>query len=230
MNIKAIKNTTTLIKGHVYELRSMWNANGNGKLMLKDVPGTYMVNHFTDLSDKPLPSVNINGSEAEVPVRFETLKVGDLLVCKSNSHKSLVYGKMYRIEDLKSIKSKYSIYHNNQKIKLEGVKRYLNYSSWYWRVLSKDEMREVHLLDVLDNKPPEVVTETIDNKFEAMDETEKELFKAICTSVVDGKRHHLSVIDWYCRSTYGKRMNAKPENFEGILDMSLRDLLKLFDQ
>lgn len=230
MKIRAIKDSASLINGHLYEVAAIYNANGNGRVQLVETGGSHFVSYFTDINGNPLPSINAHYKDTHSFTKFENLSVGDLVICQSKGHKTLTYGKMYRIEYLTSKKSKYSIYHNDQKIKLEGVPRTYAYSSWNWRVLSKDEQRDIHLLEVLDNQAPDIVTEIITDKFAAMPNPELELFNAICESMTDSKRHHYGLIDWYCRTVPGKRMNAKPDDFERILDMPLRDIIKLIDE
>jgi len=215
MKIRAIKDTRSIIKGHLYEVAAIYNTNGYGKVQLVETGGTHLAVYFTDVNGAPLPTINAQYKDTRSYTKFEELSVGDLVICKSKGHKTLTYGKMYRIEDLISKKSPNSTYYIEQKIKLEGVPRTYTYSSWNWRVLSKDEQRDIQLLDVLDNQAPD---------------TEIELFTAICESMTDSKRHHYGLVDWYCRTVPGKRMNAKPEDFERILDMSLRDIIKLVDE
>jgi hypothetical protein len=226
MNIRAIKDSSSLIKGHLYEVASIWNTNGNGRVTLVDTGGTHFVSYFTDTSGKALPSINAHYQDTHISTKFEDLSVGDLVVCNSKGHKTLTYGKMYRVEDLISKKNKF---YTESKIKLEGVSRVYSYNSWNWRKLTKDEQRDIHLLEVLDNKTPDIVKSVITDKFSAMPNPEIELFTAISESVVDRKRHHFGLIEWYCRTVPGKRMNAKPEDFERIMDMPLRDIIKLID-
>lgn len=229
MKIKAIKNTTALIKGYTYEVVRMYNANpnGHGRVWVKEMEGSLNVCHFTDMSGNPLPNTNY-GDVAYESVKFNDIERGDILVCKSKSHKSLVYGKMYRVEDLIVEKRNYNYAVN--KIRLEGVKKTFMYNSWNWRKLSKDEVRDLSLLDLLENKEPDIVKEVVVDKFDAMENTEVELFRAVAQSMVDKKRHHLGLIDWYCRIPLGVKMNAKPEHFERILDMPLREIIRMVDE
>lgn len=226
MKIRAIKDSSSLIKGHLYEVASLYNTNGNGRVTLVDTGGSHLVCNFTDTSGNVLPSINAHYQDTYISTKFEELSVGDLLICNSKGHKTLTYGKMYRIEDLISKKNKYYV---DKKIKLEGVPRSFSFNNWNWRKLTKDEQRDIHLLEVLDNQTPDIVKEVIRDKFSAMPNPEVELFKAISESVVDRKRHHFGLVEWYCRTVPGKRMNAKLDDFERILDMSLRDIIKLVD-
>lgn len=230
MKIRAIKDTRSLIKGHLYEVAAIYNTNGYGKVQLVETGGTHLAVYFTDVNGDPLPTINAHYKDTHSYTKFEELSIGDLVICKSKGHKTLTYGKMYRIEDLISKKLPNSAYYIEQKIKLEGVPRTYAYSSWNWRVLSKDEQRDINLLEVLDNQAPDIVKEVITDKFAAMPNPELELFMAICESMTDSKRHHYGLVDWYCRTVPGKRMNAKPEDFERIMDMSLRDIIRLIDE
>lgn len=230
MKIRAIKDTTSLIGGHLYDVAAIYNVSGNGKVQLVDIGGTHFVSYFTDLNGNPLPNINAHYKDTNSYTKFEDLRVGDLVVCMSKGHKTLTYGKMYRVEELIKKRSKYTINYFEQKIKLEGVPRTYAYSSWNWRVLNKDEQRDIQLLDVLDNLTPDIVTEIITDKFAQMPNPDIELFTAICESMTDRKRHHYGLIDWYCRTVPGKRMNAKPEDFERIMNMSLRDIIKMVDE
>lgn len=59
------KVTKRLIKGHRYEIESLYNSGGNnrwieGKLTLKGVNGRFSVDNFTDTSGMDIPLININ--------------------------------------------------------------------------------------------------------------------------------------------------------------------------
>lgn len=226
MKIIAIKDTSSLIKDHLYEVASIYNKNGNGRVTLLETGTSHLVYNFTDTAGNALPSINAHYHDTYISTKFEDLSIGDLLVCNSKGHKTLTYGKMYRIENLTYKKKNY---YTDKKIKLEGVPRTFSFNNWNWRKLSKDEQRDIHLLEVLDNQTPDIVKEVIRDKFSAMPNPEVELFKAICESMLDSKRHHFGLVDWYCRSIKGKRMNAKQDDFEKIMNISLRDIIKIID-
>lgn len=230
------KPTKRLVKGVRYEAGSLWNDGTNqrwleGKVDILGV-GRFSVNNFTDANGNPLPKTNIIIPSATLDVlKFEDLKKGDILVCKSDSYKTLMKGCMYQIEDLKSTSYQLTGWNNqlytrtDKSIKFVGIPRTLKFSSWRFRKLTPQEAREISLNSVLHGEEPEVVKSKDIRKIELATNKELELMHALSKSIIDPNRHHLSIIDWACQKSSVK-LGLKSEDYEALLNMSLKDILE----
>lgn len=236
------KGTKRLIKGHRYEVESLYNGGGNqrwieGKLTLKDVVGRFSVGGFTDTDGKPIPTINISGrrNTTSIPrLDFDSLKTGDILVCTSDSFTLFAKNCMYKISDLNKIVEQRKNWngqtynHTELKIKFEGINRWLKFSSWKFRALTTEELRENQLNSVLLGKEPEVVKSKDVRKIDLTTNKNLELIKILSETILDTNRHHLDVIDWAVEKT-GTKLKINREDFAQLLDMKLSDILKIID-
>lgn len=234
------KPTKRLVKGVRYEILNLYNDGTNSKwqegtVEIKDI-GRFTVENFTDIDGKPLPKINIIVPRVQVEnLTFESLKVGDILVCKSDSYKTLGKGCMYQIEDLK-VKNftkvgwnKQPYTHSEKSIKFVGIPRTLKFSSWRFRKLTPAETREISLNSVLHGKDPEIVKSKDIRKIELTANRELELMGALSKSIIDPNRHHLTIVEWACQKS-GNNLGITKDDYSALLNMSLKDILEKIEK
>jgi hypothetical protein len=230
------KETKRTLKGVRYEVNNLWN-NGNnqrwieGKVEIKNV-GRFNVKNFTDLNGNPVPNINYTNpksSKTGNTLKFKDIKVGDILVCQVDSYKTLIKGGMYKVTE-KSIETgdSYGGFARDTFIRLLGVNRKLKFNPWKFRTLSAEEARDISLKSILDDKEPEIITTTKFRKIDVSANKDKELVEALCLSILDKNRHHLSIIDWACEKT-GKKLGINKEDYKEILNLKLSDIIKILD-
>lgn len=223
-----------LIKGNSYEVECLLNSGKNrawleGKVKLKGVSGFFSVNSFTDNNGNPIPKVDIGSivSNTIQSLKFEDLKVGDILICTTDRYKTLLKDGYYKIESLSSVQK--TTYYKENRIKLSGVKRILKFCSWSFRKMSTQELRDANLDELLYNKTVPVIKTPIARKFDYIDNKNKILFEVISKSILDPNRHKLSIIDWGCLKI-GDKLGIKSSDFSEILELSLKDILSIIDE
>lgn len=230
------RETKRLIKGVRYEVKNLWN-NGNnqrwleGKVEIKGI-GRFVVGNFTDINGNNLPKINItNPSNNQVvnQLRFEDIKVGDVIICTSDSYKTLIQNGMYKIESKELLeRGQGSLKRIESYIKLTGVKRKLKFISWRFRSLTSDESREISLKSILDGEEPEIITTTNLRKIDMVTDKNKELIKILSKSILDENRHHLSILEWAFRKS-GNGMGITSEDYTPLLGLKLSEIIQIMD-
>lgn len=235
MIVIAKKGTRKLVKGARYEVQRIYNSASRGRVYLKGVGG-YVVGNFTDVDGNPLPSIDKNFLSVvkDKVIAFEDLKVGDLLVCRTDNYITLVKGSKYRISDLKIITKEKTGYQGrkytttDKKLKFEGCNRYFDFNPYKFRPLSLEETRQLSLSSVLDDEEQSYSVDTSSRKIDNLDNKESELIKALAKSIIDGYRHKLDVIDWTCQKS-AARLKLTREDYKHLLKMPLKDILKIVE-
>jgi hypothetical protein len=231
--------TKRLVKGIRYETGSLWNDGTNqgwleGKVDILGI-GRFSVNNFTDNDGKPLSKINIIlPTLVQETLKFEDLKKGDILVCKSDGYKTMGRGCMYQIEELKVKSSqrinwnKTTYTHTEHSIKFVGIPRTLKFSPWRFRKLTPHEAREISLNSVLHGEDPVIVKSKDIRKIELVQNKEFELMSALSKSIIDINRHHLSITEWACQKS-GSNLGITTDDYTTLLNMSLKDILTLIE-
>jgi hypothetical protein len=241
MKVIAIKSTKKIIKGFTYEVINLHNDGKNNRWLegiveIKNI-GRFTVNNFTTEDKKPLPKINIVTPKEEVKIlQYGDLKKGDILICKSDSYKTLVKDGMYKIEDLITRSSQRTGWNGSTStysehfIKFEGVSRKLIFSNWRFNKLPSDQAREMVLNQVLYDEDDNVVRTDFKavRKIEFVKNKELELMKVLSKSMLDENRHHLDMIDWGCQQIC-KNMNITKVDYTKLLSMTLQDILNLIE-
>ncbi len=227
--------TKKLVKGLRYEIQSLWNDGKNqrwieAKVEIKGL-GRYSVDNFTDIDGKPLPKINIVGHRPmHKSLAFEDLKEGDILVCTSDSYKTIVKDGMYRISKLIEKKTDYknysgAIYQRVEKsIQFEGIKRSLKFSGWRFRKLTSEESREIQLSSLLSGTSPNIITTSSLRKIDLSLNKDRILISILAKSILDENRHHLSVLEWATQKV-GLNYSLKEDDYKHLLDLSLSDII-----
>ena len=234
------KPTKRLVKGVRYETGSLYNSGNNQRWQEGTVEilgiGRFVVDNFTTTDGNPLPKTNIVVQPTHLEqLTFEQLTKGDILVCTSDSYKTLGKGCMYQIEELKSVSSqkmgwnKQPYTHVEKSIKFVGIPRTLKFSPWRFRKLSAQEAREISLNSVLHGEEPVIVKSKDIRKIELVANKELELMSALSKSIIDPNRHYLSIIDWACQKS-GENLGITSDDYTTILNMSLKDILEKIEK
>lgn len=229
-----------LIKGHRYEVQSLWNNGNNQRWIEAKVKliggGRFSVDSFTDATGAPIAKINYQSTIKEVDrfVKFEDCKEGDILVCLSDNYKTMARDSMYKIEKLEKKEISRKGFSGTQtyfeyNIKFVGLKRKLKFNQWNFRKLTAEELREVSLGQILSNEEPNIVKSSDIRKIDLIENKEKVLMTIISRTILDVNRHHLSIVDWSCQKT-GEKYRIRPEDFTRILDMKLSEILQIIEK
>lgn len=239
MNIICKKETSKLIKGSTYEVEILYNNGKNnawqeGRVRVKGVSGFFKVSNFTSVDGTPVKNVNVGEPVQREYLKFENLKVGDILVCITDNYKTLIKNGYYKIEKLDSVDkpsrwANSTYVYKEEKLKLTGVKRTLKFNSWCFRKLSVQELREANLNELLNNEPLKVMSEPIKRKIDHLENKEEALIEALCLSILDKNRHKLSIVDWTCEKI-GTKLGVNRKDFTELLEMSLKDILEYVER
>lgn len=227
MKVISKVSSSKLIKGHEYEVESIYNDGSNtwldGKVTIKDL-GRFTVNNFKMPNGDELPKVKIEKAILKPKDLNETI-IGDILVCKSTNYTLFNKDSLYKVIDLKTSEKKYfNRTYTERKVKFEGINRWIKLSNWNFRHLTDQEKRDIHLESLLNDKDPDIV-KSVERKIDLEENKTDFLMKEISRSILDTSRHHLSIIEWAIEKT-GKKSKLKKEDFEEILNMKLSDILK----
>lgn len=233
------KGTIKLVKGLPYQVVALENTKKDriGRVWIKDI-GWYTVNNFETTDGKPLPKIDIahKREDIEETLEFSQLSKSDILICRSDNYKSLVKGGMYRIEDLFSVSKQAKNWsggtytHTENYVKFEGVSRKLMFSSWRFKKLPTDQAREMVLEQILHDAPDKITKTDFKNlrKIEHIQNKDEELMLVLAKSILDGNRHKLSIVEWAVQQL-GKKMDLERSDYSHLMNMKLKDILKLID-
>jgi len=233
------KGTVKLVKGLPYQVVALENSDKTkiGRAWIKDI-GWYTVNNFETTDGKPLPKIDIARKvEIEEPLEFSQLSKGDILICKSDSYKTLVKGSMYKIKELSSVSKQMkrwngTTYTNTDNyVRFEGVSRKLMFSNWRFKKLPTDQAREMALEQILHDAPDKVTRTDFRNlrKIEHIENKDNELMQVLAKSIIDVNRHKLSIVDWAVQQL-GRKMDLERSDYSHLMNMKLKDILKLIDK
>lgn len=232
------KGTKRLIKGHRYEVEGLWNDGTNqswmeGKLSIKDI-GRFSVSGFTDAYGNEVPNINIIKSlPSTTRLTFNSLKKGDIIVCKTDRYTLFAKGCMYKISDLSRVTKKLKNWqvveyeHHTDRIKFEGINRWIKFSGYDFRSLTTEEQRENSLNSVLLGKDPDFI-KSKQRKIELVPNKNVALMQTISKSILDSNRHHLSILEWAIEKI-GSPLKVNETDYSHLMDMKLSDILKLID-
>ena len=247
MNVICLKSSKRLVKNAVYKVAYLSNLNTKGynffrptvRIFLTDNSvQTFPLESFKLESGADFPSVNWMDSdyqnslnEKEQTKIDKTLKTGDYVVPKYDNLKTLVRGKKYKVKEVQFHDHKSSSGHvswTDIKIKLEGSQRW--YVDWNFRKCTPQEVREISLRELFDEKSETERVGRFKRKFDYLSEDEKvtTLLKFTIESANDRYRNQMDIIDWAIQKT-GEKYSLKTEDFDLIKNLTftqITDLLK----
>jgi len=227
-------NSKKLIKNHIYKIECLYNDGTNSGWLegILEINGIrFNVNSFIKENGEPLDKINIIKpiTKKNELIVFSELKQGDIIVCITDSLKSLAKDKMYIIDNLETIRINttprpYSINY----IWFKGINRRFIFSNWKFKKLEQEKTREISIESLLNNTSPNFVTNIPKRKIELSDNINKDLITLLAKSILDKNRHSLNVLDWGCQQL-GTILSVEKEDYNELLDMKLSDILKLID-
>jgi len=229
MRVISLKSNTKLLKGVAYEADSFNNTAtgsrwGQHRIRIQFPSGgygSYLCKNFTDTSGNPLPQISYVSPNHTPVERFDvtTLKANDIVVCNSDKYKYLLKGGKYRVLEVADANTW------TAQIRLEGYNRQIRFNSWSFRKLSLQETREIALSQIF-NQPENFSVDFV-RKFEKENNKTKILLQALSKSILDPYRHEYGVLDWTIEKT--KNQDLKKDDFNEIMNMTLSEVLKLYE-
>jgi hypothetical protein len=212
-------------------------ASSYNSVRIKDF-GAYSVKNFTTIDGNELPKIDIPLPQNFYRSRLlkpEEVSKGDIIVCTRDTYKTLVQDGMYRIEEI-TVKSTPRTSYNGtilspnveHFIKLEGVKRKLKFNGWTFRKLTTAEAREMALGQLLYDEETGVITTNDVRKIDLVQNKNLELIRLVSKSILDPNRHGLKILDWGIQQV-SKKTEVKADDYEALLNMSLKDILELIE-
>lgn len=228
MKVVSKVSSGSLLKDHEYEVSQLYNDGTSnswieGRLYIENL-GRFNVENFKMPGGGEIPKIKIEKTSLRTKELKDT-KIGDMLLCKSESYVLFKKDSLYKVADLKIVERKwFNSTYREIKVKFEGINRWIKLSNWNFRQLSDQEKREINLENLLNDKEPDIVRGK-KRKIDLEENKEDFLMREISKSILDKKRHHLSVVEWVIEKT-GKKSKLKKEDFDEILNMKLSDILK----
>lgn len=229
MIVIPIEDRGKLVKGKKYKAEAIKNSGSNqwgeGTVYIKGF-SRYPVKIFVGEDGNEIPKIDYSNYSSIEP---STLKVGDLMVCKSDRFKNLISGNIYRIEDIR-VKHKSNSWRkwSEYYLKFEGYSRYILFNNWKFKILPTDETREIALSSVLENKEFNFKVNSLSRKIDLSENKEKDLLIFLSRSICDPKRR-LDAIDWACEKMKGS-LGIKKEDYDPLLNLTLKEILEIVNQ
>lgn len=231
MKVICNKDTKKIIKGLVYNVSVLMNSPSDKyKYIYLDGVGRYSIHNFKMLDGTDIPQISWRKPN-NIFEKFDasTLKVGDIIVCKSDRYKSLQKNGKYKISHINKVEylnwSKQKAYYINAKF--EGYNRFIKLNQWSFRNLGKDESREIALGSVFGEKQNFTVDKNL-RKIDVNPNIEKILVESLSKSILDKNRHHLDIIDWACKKSC-KELGMTRDDFKNILNKPLKEILEIIE-
>lgn len=235
-----------LIKGVSYEVVKLKNLNnGNSKWFYPSVTvrlnskskKTFSVNSFTLENGDELPKINYTSEDQKYNIDYnvnpyeyriseDNIKEGDYVVYIRNSHSSLVYGKKYKIKEVR--KRERNHHYILIDIKLEGSNRFYRTNSF--RRCTVDELRDTNLKLLMDDESDVVEIDKKKRKFDFYSDEEKNilLLEALFSSAMDKNRNNLSIVDWVIKKV-AKQYKIKSDDYSNLMDKNLKEILEILE-
>ncbi len=237
-------NSKRLIKNHHYIINRLYNDGSNkpwieSKLEIENL-GIFDIKTFTDINGNSLPKINYgNPKKIKSRTEFSELKKGDILICKVTNLKTLIYDRMYIIEDIitedKDYTSSVGILGiqftrkiKNECIKFKGINRKIKYSPWKFDKIETDVQREMSLQLILNDKVADIVTFVPSRKIDVCDDKEKKLLELVAKSILDKSRHHYTIMEWVYKQI-GKEFGVNEQDYDDILNLKFSEILNLIE-
>lgn len=248
MNVIAIKSTKKLNKDGVYKVASLQNQNTRSspyftptvRIYLRDNSvQTFSLSGFKPESGTTFPNIIWMDSDYQQMLNErdqmkidKNLKSGDYVVPVHDGLKTLIKGRKYKVNEVVShdqLSSRGTVSWTDIKIKLEGSQRL--YVAYNFRKCTSQEVREISLKELFDEKSETEKVNRFKRKFDYLSDDEKRstLVGIIMESSTDRYRNQMSILDWAADKT-GSKYNLKREDFDDILNLSLKEILEIIEK
>lgn len=244
MKALCIRNTKRLVKGAIYDVARLSNLNSptqrkpSPKIWVKINGGfcLFTMNNFTLENGDDFPKINWESDEyrqianeySQSRIDSKSIKKGDYVVYRRNSHKALVTNNKYKVTDVREIqhKSYGGSTWSELEIQVEGSSRY--YKQYSFRKCTVQETREISLGEVLGEETDvSKVLDKTQRKIDQYDDTTKEriLTKVLFSAALDPNRNNMTIVQWAC-AKIGSNLSIEEKDFETIINKSLRTILE----
>lgn len=245
MNVISIKSTKKLVNGATYRVASLNNLNTKGYSFFNPIVRIYLndnsIQSFPLAAFKPeigdvFPNINwicpeyqnILNEKDQMKID-KNLKAGDYVVPIHDSLKTLVRGRKYKVKQVNLNEHKNSsgyVSWTDIKIQLEGSSRW--YVSWNFRKCTNQEVRELSLKSLFDEKTDTETVGRFKRKFDYLSDEEKvqKLILLSLESTIDRNRNQMDIIDWAIEKT-GVKYGLKREDFDLVNDIPLSRIFEI---
>ena len=248
MNVISIKSTKKLNKDGVYKVAFLRNQNVQNSLYFTPTVRIYLrdnsIQTFPLSSFKPESGVSFPDitwvdsdyqqmlNEREQVKIDKNLKSGDYVVPVHDSLKTLIKGRKYKVTEVVTkdhITQSGVVSWSEIKIKLEGSQRL--YIAYNFRKCTSQEVREIGLKELFDEQSETEKVNRFKRKFDYLSDDEKKstLVEMVMESATDRYRNQKSVLDWAVEKT-GSKYSVKIEDFDPILELSLKSILEIIEK
>jgi hypothetical protein len=245
MNVISIKSSKKLVKGATYRVAYLNNQNTKSHNFFRPIVRIFLNDNsvesfplscFRTESGADFPNINWMSpeyqnilSERDQTKIDKTLKTGDYVVTKYDNLKTIVKGKKYKVKEVHFHDHKSSSGHvswTDIKIKLEGSGRW--YTDWHFRKCTQQEIREIGLKELFDEKSDTETVGRFKRKFDYLNSDEKitTLLKFIVESANDRYRNQMDIVEWAINKT-GEKYSLKETDFDSIKSLTLLEILEI---
>lgn len=248
MRVICIGNTKRLVKGAIYDVMRLDNLDtSKGKsyfrprILIKlneTLSGGFNIKNFKLEDGSPIPEMNWESSEWQSKsidwnhgrIKEDNIKKGDYVIYTRNSHKSLVQGKKYKVDDINIVKHKTNwggTSHTSWvevEIKIEGSSRF--YKTYSFRKCTPQEARDIALNVLFDE---ETGVEKVDKNIRKIDKYESSvkeqiLIKVLLSAALDSNRNNMSIVQWAISKT-APQYSLQESDFTSLLNNPLITIL-----
>lgn len=224
MKLLCIRSNKKLLKGNLYECdyvdTTLYSWNGSTSNRRNNSVNVVGFGRYSsvgfrmeDGSSIPL-DYKYDKRPKYVQPYLQDVNVGDWVICKSNSYKTLIQGQRYQVEEV--IKAQGEVRWNNKhKIKLKGSKRFIDLG-YNFTLVPKDESRDITLNAIFGEN-------VLNGEVGKVDNIDNILVTMLAKSILDPNRHNLTIIEWAIEK-YGK-CGIKESDFKTLLNKKLKTIL-----
>lgn len=254
MKVLCVKGTKRLVKGSVYDVKSLTNKNNSNTTWFRpnisilgpdnSFLGNFVVSNFTQLDGSKIPEINwvsnITTQDLFKSVDAENLKKGDIVVYRGgNNSKTYNNNQKYKINDIKitsrtvntmSYQTGQNVarVYKDKYIKIEGSNRWVK--EWNFRLPSIQETRTLSLNVLFDENKEELAVNKNKRKIDHFTGVEKDsiLVKILFESMNDKYRNNMTILEWGINKI-GNKYSLTKDDFKHLLSKKLEDIVKYLE-
>jgi hypothetical protein len=241
MNLISKKNTKKLIKGATYEAVKISTQPPQPNqgyfrpwviVKINDNQIGFTPNSFTLQNGDDIPEMNWTSHSYEEPLYMnrlqgENLKVGDYIINKQSSCKSLEPGKIYKVSEV--FVKDHPGYRGGPgwkeyKLKVEGSN--IKWSLYNFRHCTQQEVRDIALKKLFDEKVDIAKAGEAPRIIDRYSPKYRDTFllSLLINASNDPTRHGMSVLEWAVRA--GQKQSVKMEDFTPILSRTIQSFIE----
>jgi hypothetical protein len=230
-------NIKRLVKGAIYEVHKFSTPLKGTPRVWVDINGSicsFSMSNFKLENGENFPATDWTSdyykqlSAEYTQTRIDnSIKKGDYVVYRRNSHKNLVINSKYKVTDVREVTHKGygSSTWTELEIQVEGSNRF--YKRYSFRKCSVQESREISLGEVLGEETGvSKILGKDERKIDKYDDETKErmLTKILFTASLDPNRNNMTIVQWACNKV-GTNLSLIESDFEPIINKSIKSIL-----